>query len=564
MTLVAKLFEEALRLGAWINPPQPVVLKPYKVGVTTGWRQYVGWVALLAFMFFCFVYGFFYALTTPFLLTQFIMLPAILVGLAIWALPTMVVAPTRTLERLFIAFFIFAIVWPNYLALALPGLPWITSVRLVGFPLVFLLLISLSVSAEFRSRTAETVKAVPRLMTLVAAFVAVQIISIPLSDRPVESLNAVIAMQISWTAIFFTAAYVFRKPGLVQLWAVILWVCAILLCFMGLWELRLTHVPWADHIPSFLAVGDEYVQRILAGARRLGTGDYRVQSVHSTSLGFAEFLALTTPFVIHFMAGSFRPWVRVAAALSLPLIFFVILSTHARLGMVGFFLAALLYLLAWSLLRWRNVKNSIFGPVIVLGYPAIFTIFLAATFMVHRLKAIVWGVGGTAYSNQGRLDQLAAGIPKVLVRPWGYGANRGAEALGYTNKAGTLTIDNYYLLVALDYGIIGFVLYYAAILTIIFFAGQAILKMQIKEREATFLVPTAIALSVFFVIKSIFSQTHNHSLQFMLMGMAAGLLFRIKQSQDVPQVEASPNPAQSIQAGIPRSPRRPAAHPAIP
>lgn len=509
----------------------PVVLKPFTTANNEGWRRYVGWLLMGGLMFFCVVYGFYYALTTPFLLTQFIAPLGLLGALVVWALPDMKKAPTRSLEIFFFAYFVVAIIWPNYLAISLPGLPWITSVRLTGFPLTFLLMICVSVSADFRTRTAASLRSLPYLWIFIAGFIAVQGLSVLVSDKRIESLNAVIAFQISWTAIFFTACYVFLRAGNVQKWAAILWAAAVVVCALGIWEKSIGKVPWSGHIPGFLAVGDEYVQRVLAGARRL-SGQYRVQSVHSTSLGLAEFIALATPFVIHFMMGAFNNRVKIAAAATLPIFFYTILATDSRLGVVGFFLGSLLYTFAWSLMRWRNNRDSILGPAIVLAYPAFFCAFVAATFFVQRLKGMVWGNGATKYSDQGRMDQLRAGIPKVLTHPQGYGASRGAEELGYTNLGGTMTIDNYYLLTALDYGILGLIFYYGTILIVIYNAGKFGLVSKVKTREHTFLIPLGISLAVFFVIKSIFSQTYNHTLQFMMMGMVAALIFRVRNGDE--------------------------------
>ncbi|MDP3853496.1 O-antigen ligase [Phenylobacterium sp.] len=522
-----------------------MVLKPYALEPFRGWRRYVGGLLLAGLAFFCLIYGFYYALTTPFLITQFTMPVLLLGGLAIWALPDMKAAPSRTLEYLFFAFFVMAITWPNYLAISLPGLPWITSIRLIGFPLAFALLICVSVSEDFRNRCSAVLKSIPYLGLFISGFVAIQGVAVLISDKPIESLNAVIAGQISWTAIFFTACYVFLRPGNVMKWSVILWVCAIGISLLGVWEQRIGHVPWAGHIPGFLAVGDEYVQRVLAGARRLGTGQYRVQTIHSTSLGLAEFLALTTPFILHFMMSARRLWVRVAAAATLPMMFYTILATDARLGVVGFFMSGLLYALVWAVLQWRDNQKSIFGPAIVLSYPFAFCAFMAATFVVQRLKSMVWGDGATKYSDQGRLDQLASGIPRVLSHPQGHGASRGAEALGYHNLGGTLTIDNYYLLVALDYGILGFIAYYGSILIIIYSAAKFGLARAKPTQEQTFLIPLGISLSVFFVIKAIFSQTQNHTLQFMMMGMVAALVFRIRNG-DAAGLPDQRNPPQPV------------------
>lgn len=504
---------------------QPNVLKPYQGGPNGRLRTAILWVAMGVLSLVCLVYGFFYAVTTPFLLTQFMAPVALLGGLVIWALPDMRTAPTRTLEYLFFAFFVMAIAWPNYLAINLPGLPWITSVRLVGFPLAFILLVCVSISEEFRQRTARSLVAAPYLWVFVVGFLAVQGLSVIISDRPMESLNAVLAYQISWTAIFFAACYVFLRPGSVEKWVWILWGVVILTCLLGFWEKKIGHVPWAGHVPSFLAVGDEFVQRVLAGGTRFGK--YRVQSVQSTSLGFAEFLALASPFLIHFVMSNYKPAVRVGAAGTLAFMFYTILATDSRLGMVGFFLACLLYAFGWSVMRWRNVKGSLVGPAIVLAYPLFAVAFVAATFFVGRLRGMVWGDGSTSYSDRARIDQVTQGIPKILSHPWGYGASRGGEELGYTNLAGTLTIDNYYLLVALDYGVLGFIFYYGAILVAIYGCVRYGFVASPKTREHALLIPIGIALSVFFVIKAIFSQTHNHTLQFMLMGMVCAMIFRI-------------------------------------
>ena len=59
------------------------------------------------------------------------LLPLAALGLlVIWTLPEVRWAPTRTLRWAFYASFIGLICWPNYLAISLPGLPWITVIRL--------------------------------------------------------------------------------------------------------------------------------------------------------------------------------------------------------------------------------------------------------------------------------------------------------------------------------------------------------------------------------------------------------------------------------------------------
>jgi hypothetical protein len=503
------------------------VLEPY-AAEPTGWRRLLVWLSIPTLSLACLVAGFIYALTTPYMIPQFLA-PIILLALVIiWALPDMRRAPTRLLGKLFFSFLTAVLIWPNYLAITLPHLPWITAVRLIGFPTALVLLICVSVSPELRSDMRKVLTSIPWLWQLMVGFIALQVLSVTWSDGKGDSINGLVDTQVSWTVMFFTACYVFTQKGAAERWAIIMWVAAIILCFVGLWEAKLEHAPWAGHIPSFLQVQDTYVQEVLKGARRLGTGKYRVQTTHSTSLGLAEFLALTAPFVIHFMMGQYKRWVQIAAGLSLPFMFYTILATDARLGVVGFFIAIMLYALCWGVMRWRDIRGSLMGPTVVLAYPAAAAVFVAATFFVRKLHNMVWGGSHTQFSNGAREEQVAAGIPKILSHPWGYGINRGAGALNFRMDDGKATIDTYYLLIGLDYGVVGFLVYYSAILVVIGFCAKYGLRAAPPEREETLLIPTGIALSAFFVIKSIFSQTENHTLQYMMMGMAAALIYRIR------------------------------------
>ncbi len=507
-----------------------ITLAPYTHDPRSGWRSLRLPALLIVLAVVCTFYGFYYALTTPYLLVQFTFPLMILAGLAIWALPELDRAPTNLLSTLLFVFFSAMMLWPNYLAIVLPGLPWITMIRLTGFPLAFILLICVSISAEFRSKLGASLNSIPFLWKAMAGFVCAQLISLAMSNQPMTSINRIIVTQISWTSIFFVSAYIFLKPGRTERWAFILWGMGLVLGLIAVREHALGRLPWAGNIPKFLAVEDEAVQRMLAGTSRSGI-NYRTQATYSTSLGLAEYMALLTPFLYHFMAGPYRFLIRAAAAASLIFSFYIIILTDSRLGVVGFSIGTLLYLLFWGALRWRQTRGSLFGPAVVFAYPALFTLFMIATFVFGRLRAMVWGGGQHVASNEARASQLQAGLPMVLKHPLGHGPGRGGEALGFRNPAGTLTIDNYYLLIALDYGIMGFLFYYGMILLVIGHSAKNALTITPRDRDQTFLVPIAISLTSFFVIKSIFSQTENHPVAFMMLGMAAALIFRLKQEK---------------------------------
>ena len=96
-----------------------------------------------------FVYGYLFGMFAPQRLVQLGLPLLVLVALNVWALPELGAPPTNAISRLFFIYFLAIPLWPNYLAIALPGLPWITVMRLTSFPLVFLFLYSLSTSLAF-------------------------------------------------------------------------------------------------------------------------------------------------------------------------------------------------------------------------------------------------------------------------------------------------------------------------------------------------------------------------------------------------------------------------------
>jgi O-antigen ligase len=100
-------------------------------------------------------------------------------------------------------------------------------------------------------------------------------------------------------------------------------------------------------------------------------------------------------------------------------------------------------------------------------------------------------------------------------------------ALGYRVASGMLTIDSYYLAVLLEYGFIGFILYYGMLAISIWIAGTGSFAKNTKG-ELTLLTPLMLSLINFCIIKSVFSEEGNHPLVFMMMAMTAALAFRQK------------------------------------
>lgn len=511
--------------GRWrrktANPAAPELLAGY---YTPGWLSRHRKLVLTVTFAVLFFYSVLFLLIGRFLLVQFVAPIAILALMIIWALPERAQIPDSLLRKFFIAFMIAMLVWPNYLALDVAPLPWITAARLIGVPMVLLLLICLSQSAQFRDVIKQALAANPLITKMMLVYVALIVLSVAFSTSPSESSNHLIIALVNWIAVFFISLHYFSKEGNIQRFAWLLWGVTILWCIVGYWEWQISRVPWAGNIPSFLAVEDESVQRILAGSSRAATKMYRVQGKYTTPLGMAEYMALVTPFLLHFLLEGRTALIRAAAALTLPVIFMIIIATDSRLGAVGFLLSFMFYLLFWGARRWMHDRDSIFGPAITLAYPIIFAMFIVATFTVRRLRSMVWGSGAQAASDDSRQLQMEMGSVDIMNRPWGHGIGRAADTLGFQNGAGILTIDNYYLSILLEIGIIGFVAYFGMFIVAAIRGGLRAVHEQ--EEANLWVIPAVIALANFIIIKSVLSQQEGHPLVFAILGMVVAILAR--------------------------------------
>jgi len=514
-------------------------------------------VAVVGLM--CIPFGFFFAVFVPYLFLFFVLPLALLAIIVIWALPDTDNAPTGLLPPLIYLFITALFLWPNYLAISLPGLPWITMIRATTFPLAFIFLICASVSSGFRNDLAHALNAAPIVWKAMAAFAVIQVISIAFSKNTTQSFQTLLSATTSWTIVLFVSCYVFLKPGRVRRWAILLWIMSLILGSIALIERNTHQVLWGPHIPDFLRVGDEVVQRILAGASRSTTGQYRTQSTFSTALGLSEYCALTLPFVLHFMATTRNIFVRTIAICTVPFLLFVIINTDARLGLLGFFLSLMVYLFLWGVLRWTRDKASLIGPAVVLVYPAIFCAAVASTFIVGRIKNKVWGTGQYAASNEGRMAQVRAGTPKVLDHPFGHGIGMGGDALGYTNKAGVQTVDSYLLQIGLDMGLFGLIAYSVLLIAPIFFAIKYSFKPAARDNENNFLVPLAGSLVNFTAIKFIFANDDNHPLMFMMVGIVIALVCRVRDQSEPGWELAARRAARPYPSATSRTPSIPAA-----
>lgn len=468
-------------------------------------------------------WGFAFGLSAPFRVMPLIAPLPVFILLIIWALPEGDYAPAKAIEPLFVAFLAALMLWPNYIAVVLPGLPWLTMLRIFAAPLLVVALICVSVSARFRTTMKLSIGSDPVIWRVLAVFVFLQTFSLFLSERPVFSINRYIVDQLNHTVIFLISCYVFLMSGFAKRWSLALLAMGFIICAIGLWEGSIGTLPWVGHIPPFLKVEGGYLE----GAMRSSVGIHRVQAMSAHPIGMAEILGLVAPIALHIGMTRNPLLLRIAAFAYIPLAAVLIELADSRLGNVALLAALVFYMLLWAALRWRQNRQSILAPAIVLLYPALMAAGLVATFFVGRLRNAVWGSGAKQGSSLAREMQWEMATPKIISHPLGHGLGQAARKVGYINPAGQGSLDSYYINILMDFGPMGFVLFFGMFLYAAWLAARVVIDYQPKG-DMSLLLPFMVCMLQFVIIKSVLGLDHNHPLVFMMLGGIVALSFRAK------------------------------------
>jgi hypothetical protein len=498
---------------------------------------------------FLLIWGMGFALFAPFLILFFFAPVAILAFVVIWALPISRRTPVGALPGVLFLFMFLQVMWPNYVAIALPGIPWITMQRLSGVPLVLILLVCVSTSREFQTTIGAALRSSPLLSGMFVAFNLLEAVSIFYSMSPIGSFNAFVNSEISLTAIFITAVYVFLKPGRAEWIARLLWMMSIFVGLIAMIEVKEGHVPWAGHLPGFLQINYPVVERALAGVTRFD--QYRAEGTFGNALGLAEYGALIVPFVINFLIGPYGPLTRWSAAVSIPFLLFVVFLTGSRLGLVGCFASIVLTGIAWAGPKWAKDRNAVIAPIVFLGTITLVAASYVSVYTVGFVHSKVLG-GAASMSTYARDEQTRMAIPKLLTHPQGHGIGMGAAALGFTTQGGFLTIDSYYLSILMEYGFLGFVLFYWMFVVAIWQSGRIVVQYRGADREVELLKPIGISVVTFLIVKSVFSEQYNHPIMFMMLGIVVALAYRVSLIKPGPGRTPQPIPQSAATRRAPR------------
>ena len=469
------------------------------------------------------VYGFIFAVFPPFFLVYAAIPIAFLAFLVIWALPEAEAVTLRPFTAAFMLTVGVKLLWPEYFAPNVPGLPAISLGRIAIVLLMLTMIVTLSMSRDAKHRLTEALAALPIWKILIALNV-IQLYTIFLSVAPFRSFNQVLVTLQAWTGIYIASVLAFSIPRVRTWFPKFLVVATLLLCLLGMAELQNQALLWSKNFPSFLRF-DQVIAGILEPKFR--DGSYRVTTIYTTSLSLAEFLAFASPFFLHnFMRAERLGWKAFWLAANLLLVF-TIFKTGARLGIVGLFAADTTYVMLWSFRRWRmHHKSDLIGPAMSLAFPAAAVLFLISMFTVDAVRYRTIAGSSTGFSDDARWTQFEMAIPSIIRNPLGYGLGSSGDVIGFTTPGGQLTVDSYVLTVLVDLGVAGLLLYSGMLFWTMWRMGR--IAFESKEEGAFITACVTASLASWVTAKLVLSQADNDMLLFIMLGYATALAWQYR------------------------------------
>ncbi len=286
---------------------------------------------------------------------------------------------------------------------------------------------------------------------------------------------------------------------------------------------------------AFIAIAESASHQLLAGILspyiaddadwlrnvqelKIRDGAFRAQATHTHPLSLGEHLAFAAPFALAFAVSAKRHPSRILWIAGFAAIILAAIATNSRGAIIVMILSvgAMAGLMAWRLIR--RASASRWRPLAGLAF---LCLLAASPVAVAVGYGVVSGKGGVSAANstQSRIDQIEMAWPKILKRPiGGYGTGRSARVLGYWGR--TLTLDNYYLTLALDYGFPGPAAFFAMMIA---WASGSLRRSARSHHQLSviYLAMFASALSIA-TGRTIISQAGNLSVIYFMIAAFAG------------------------------------------
>lgn len=353
------------------------------------------------------------------------------------------------LSRLVIIGGITLALWPVYVHVKLGPLPILTPPRLILYFATFVWVLDMARAPLRRAQFVQSLLARPVIAMGATAMVILGAMSLPLAEGRSIAGPAYFRELIIWFLPCAVAAtYIRTDRDLERLIKGLVIVAGILGC-VALAE-KGTQTLLASILSPFMA-DSAWLNTVQSD--KIRDGVFRAQAVFTHPIGLGEYMSIMAPFAVAFALQATTARGRALWVAMIVLIALGAYATSSRAATMAFGMSAIILVILLIARFMRNAPHSplrpLFGLIAAL-------VFLASPVIAIGGYKLTTGSGGgsSANSSQARIEQIELALPKLAKRPlFGYGTSRAAPILGYFGRG--LSIDNYYLSLALDLGLLG-------------------------------------------------------------------------------------------------------------
>ena len=405
----------------------------------------------------------------------------------------------------------FAIVWPKYILFRFPGMPAINPEKILFVVLIFSWFWCALKDQETREKLVNLSRFALFPILCIILFIVWRGVTAFVGDLPpLLGLKVVVTELLSYFIFFLIAYSCWDRVDHFKSFVYVVVLSATVVGLIGVYESSLSRNLFAQYV----SLENDVTGRLTETLReKFRAGKYRVQSTAEHPLVLAEFMVIAFSCGLFLFAESKRLSHKFLLVMFLVLSTYIVYKTDSRAALTTLVFISAIFICLFSIRRSR-ANSSIVGMIYGVMVPV--AMLLIPIVVVIGQKIVSGDIMQGSASLSARQFMLDKGIPLVLDSPFvGYGVGQGGEKVGYVLDSGLYSIDNYYLTVALDSGLIALILY----ISILLWLGLHIFKLSLHK---TSLGVVAIGVFLTFIgfvtMRSILTIPTNSWLFFSVMG----------------------------------------------
>lgn len=419
---------------------------------------------------------------------------------------------TCSFDKIVLLFIVMYSMLPSYLGTRVAGVLF-NAQRAMTIVMILLLIAEAAANRYAIPRLIRVVTRARATASLLAVYLVFRFASAIQSSDFSLSINAALADILSSTVFLYLGIHYARDLKRLDTLIRTLVLAAAVLCVIGLVEAAFGRNLLATAFPG-LEVSDDYYLRFALTSKVRDA--HRVQSTFLHPLAFASYLVLVMPLAAYCMQRA-----KTLAGRGFYLGVTTLIAINASLTGSR---AALLLIALISLVYWvrHSVRLLDARPDFkrAIGVASLGLAGLALVLAIPLARQLVAGKGEDEQaSTAGRVVQLARGAQSVAEHPMlGVGPRMAGKYAG-TYSGRDATVDNWYLTVVVESGVIALIGFCGSLASLLWLCGGLVHAHRRSRRLAGLffsILLSVAAFSLFMVILSLHDETFPYL--FLIMG----------------------------------------------